>query len=127
MSKCSGITRAGERCRSIAITNSDYCHAHHPDRAEARKKAARHGGRRGGRGRPQTELNSIKERLEGLATDVLEGNVDKGRAAVASQVLNTYVRAISVELRAVEQLQIIERLEALEQELDTKARSRAWG
>jgi len=45
---------------------------------------------------------------------VLEGRQDKGVAAVASQVLNVYLRAISVELKVREQTEIIERLEALE-------------
>ena len=41
-------------------------------------------------------------------------------AAVASQVLNVYLRAISVELKAREQLELIERLEALEEQLQAK-------
>jgi hypothetical protein len=44
MSSCSGITGTGARCRAIAIMGSDYCHAHHPDRADARRKSARKGG-----------------------------------------------------------------------------------
>jgi Skp family chaperone for outer membrane proteins len=110
MGSCSAITQAGERCRSIAITGSDYCHAHHPDRAEARKKAARHGGKRGGRGRPQVELNDIKERIVALADAVENGDL----------------RAITVELQITEQLELVERLEALEQQLEQR-RSRAWG
>ena len=39
-------------------------------------------------------------------------------AAVASQVLNVYLRAVSVELKAREQLELIERLEALEEALE---------
>jgi hypothetical protein len=41
-------------------------------------------------------------------------------AAVASQVLNVYLRAVSVELKAREQLEIVERLEALEVALERK-------
>jgi hypothetical protein len=62
-----------------------------------------------------------------LADGVLEGTVDKGKAAVVSQILNTYIRAVSVDLKATEQLEIVARLEALEHDLDTKARSRPWG
>ena len=39
-------------------------------------------------------------------------------AAVASQVLNVYLRAVSVELKAREQLEPIERLEAWEEQLE---------
>ena len=48
---------------------------------------------------------------------MLTGAVDKGVAAVASQVLNVYLRAVSVELKVNEQLELIERLEALEEVL----------
>jgi hypothetical protein len=47
--------------------------------------------------------------------------VDKGVAAVASQVLNVYLRAISVELKAREQMELSERLEALEEGLQANA------
>lgn len=120
MASCSGITGSGARCRGIAAPGSDYCYAHDPKRAEERRRNATRGGKRGGRGRPQAELGAIKERLSTLADDVLEGAVDKGRAAVASQVLNTYIRAVSVELKAREQLELIERLEALEEALEQK-------
>ena len=48
-------------------------------------------------------------------------------AAVASQVLNVYLRAVSVELKAREQLELIERLEALEEDLGHKGGSGQWG
>jgi hypothetical protein len=51
---------------------------------------------------------------------VLEGRQDKGVAAVASQVLNVYLRAVTVELKAREQLELIERLEALEESLQQR-------
>ncbi len=121
MAKCTAITRGGERCKGIAIDSSGYCYAHHPDHEQDRRQAARKGGKRGGRGRPQAELAAIKQRLSGLADDVLAGAVDKGVAAVASQVLNVYLRALSVELRVNEQLELIERLESLEESLQANA------
>ena len=49
-------------------------------------------------------------------------------AAVASQVLNVYLRAVSVELKAREQLELIERLEALEESLEQrKGEQRRYG
>ena len=126
MSLCSGIRADGGRCRAQAITNSDWCFNHHPDYEEARQRRASKGGRRGGRGRPQAELADLKARLSDLAEEVLAGDVDKGVAAVASQVLNVYLRAVSVELKAREQLELIERLEALEAALEQRGGSR-WG
>jgi hypothetical protein len=114
MALCSGIRADGGRCRAQAMRNSAYCIGHDPDQAEARRRRASKGGKRGGRGRPQAELGDIKRRLSDLADDVLEGRQDKGVAAVASQVLNVYLRAVSVELKAKEQTELIERLEALE-------------
>ena len=120
MASCSGIKADGGRCRAIAIGGSDYCHAHHPDRAGQRRRAASKGGKRGGRGRGSGELGDIKRRLSDLADDVLAGEVEKGVAAVASQVLNVYLRALSVELRVREQQELEERLEELERLLESK-------
>jgi hypothetical protein len=128
LATCTGITRSGERCRGVAIDGSGLCYAHHPDHAEDRRRAARKGGHRGGRGRPQAELANIKERLSDLATDVLEGRQDKGVAAVVSQVLNVYLRAVSVELKVQEQRDLLERLEALEEALRAEGKGgRRWG
>ncbi len=114
MGQCAGITAAGGRCKGQAIGNSQYCFSHSPDHAEARKQRARRGGKRGGRGRPQAELADLKGKLAALANDMLEGRVSRSNAAVAAQVLNVYLRAVSVELKVVEQRELIERLEALE-------------
>jgi hypothetical protein len=111
----------------VAIDGSGLCYAHHPDYAEDRRRSARKGGHRGGRGRPQTELANIKARLSDLADDVLGGRQDKGVAAVASQVLNVYLRAVSVELKAREQAELIERLEELETLLQQRKQERRYG
>jgi hypothetical protein len=123
MTKCSGITQAGTGCKGIPIEGSQWCYVHHPDHADERRRHGSKGGKRGGRGRPQAELAGIKHRLSDLADDVLTGEVDKGVAAVASQVLNVYLRAVSVELKARE-LELEARIEALEQPQEG---GRQWG
>ncbi len=120
MALCSGIKADGGRCRAQAMRNSQWCIGHDPDQAEARRRRASKGGKRGGRGRPQAELATIKARLSDLADDVLEGRQDRADAAVAGQLFNTYLRAVAVELRAREQLELIERLEALEEMLEAR-------
>jgi hypothetical protein len=122
LAKCAGITRAGTACKGIPIDGSQWCYVHHPDRAHERRRHGSKGGKRGGRGRRQAELADVKRRLSDLADDVLEGRRDKGVAAVASQVLNVYLRAVSVELKAREQLELMERLEALEEQLERNTR-----
>ncbi len=124
MAKCAGITRAGTACKGIPIDGSQWCYVHHPDHVEERRRHGARGGKRGGRGRPQVELAEIKARLSALAADVLEGKADRGNAAVASQVLNVYLRAVSVELKVVEQRELLERIEVLESQQGGKTR---WG
>jgi hypothetical protein len=48
-------------------------------------------------------------------------------AAVASQVLNVYLRAVSVEMKLKDQLELVGRLEALEEGLEqTRGGSSTW-
>jgi hypothetical protein len=127
MTKCSGITQAGTACKGIPIEGSQWCYVHHPDHAEERRRHGSKGGKRGGRGRPQAELSDIKRRLSDLADDVLAGRQDKAVAAVASQVLNVYLRAISVETKLKEQFELVERLESLEEGLEqSRGRGSRW-
>ncbi len=114
MSLCSGIRADGGRCRAQAMRSSEFCLGHDPDKADERRRRASKGGKRGGRGRPLTELAGLKTRLSDLADDVLAGNVNRASAAVAGQLLNTIIRAVSVELKVREQQDLIERLEELE-------------
>src|SRR5215204_4872254 len=118
MARCSGITRAGTACKGTPIGGSTYCYVHDPAHAEQRRRHGVRGGKRGGRGRPQAELANIKGRVEDLVEGVLAGRTERGDAAVVAQLLNTYIRAVSVELKAREQLELIERLEALEEGLE---------
>jgi hypothetical protein len=114
LTKCSGITRSGERCKGVAIDSSGLCYAHSPDHAEERRRHGSRGGKRGGRGRPMVEVSNIKHRLEELAEDVLAGRKDRQDAAVAGQLYNYALRAVSVGLKAKEVEEIEGRLEELE-------------
>ncbi len=108
--RCSGITRSGTRCgRSVEGPNG-LCWLHDPTRSEERRRAAS----RAGKAKPSREIADIKARLSDLAEDVIAGDVDRANAAVAGQLLNTYIRAVSVELKVREQQELIERLEELE-------------
>ena len=109
------------------MPEAEWCWNHHPDFEQARRRRASKGGKRGGRGRPQAELSDIKRRLSDLADDVLEGRQDKGVAAVASQVINVLLRAISVETKLKEQFELVERLESLEDGLEqSRGRGSRW-
>ena len=124
MALCSGIKADGGRCKAQAMHGSEWCIGHHPDKAQARRLRASKGGKRGGRGRPQAELSDVKRRIFALVDDVLEGRKDRGDAAVAGQLLNTYIRAVAVELKVREQLEVVERLEVLEASLEERRERR---
>jgi hypothetical protein len=120
MSRCAGITRAGTACKGKPIDGSEWCYYHPPDHVEERKRHGSKGGKRGGRGRPKVDVGAIKQQLQGLADGVLDGSVGRAEAAVASQILNVLLRAITVELQIKEQAEHDERITALEE----KARQR---
>ncbi len=127
MAKCTAITRAGSRCQGVPIDGSGLCHAHHPDRAQARKQAGYKGGKRGGRGRPLSEVSRIQARLEELAEAVLTSGVGRAEAAVAGQLYNYALRAIQVGLKAKEVEELEQRVEQLEAAAVQKGVSRQWG
>jgi hypothetical protein len=111
--RCAGTKRDNSPCTATVEPPQRFCWWHDPANADKRRRAAS----KAGKSKPNRELAGIKTRLSDLADDVLTGAVDKGVAAVASQVLNVYLRAVSVELKVNEQLELIERLEALEEVL----------
>ncbi len=127
MGKCTAITRGGGRCRGVAIDGSDLCYSHDPDHEQDRLRAARKGGKRGGRGRPSSELHRLRDRLEALADDVLSGKVERADGAVAGQLLSGARSCIRDGLAAREQEELVGRLEALEAGLEQRPAGRNGG
>jgi hypothetical protein len=122
--RCAGTKRDNSPCTATVEPPQRYCWWHDPANADKRRRAAS----KAGKSKPSRELAGIKQRLSDLADDVLEERVDKGVGAVASQVLNVYLRAIALELKAREQQELIERLEALEEAAQTQNRGgKRWG
>ena len=115
MGSCAGIKPDGGRCKAQATRGSQFCIGHDPDQADARRRRASKGGKRGGRGRPQAELADIKRRLLELTDAVLDGTQDRANAAVAGQLINTLLRAVAVELKVREVDELEARLEELEE------------
>ena len=115
MALCSGIRADGGRCKAQAMRNSAYCIGHDPDQAEARRRRASKGGKRGGRGRPIAELGTLRDENADIRRRLLEGELLPNVAAVAVQSINTDIRAVGAALKAREQEELIERLEALEE------------
>jgi hypothetical protein len=128
MALCAGIKADGGRCGAQAMRNSQWCINHDPDKAEARRRRASKGGKRGGRGRPSVELARLQARFEDLAEKVLSGEVERGVGAVAGQLLNGARACVRDALAAREQEELVARLEALEEALErNNSGGRRWG
>jgi hypothetical protein len=100
---------------------------HDPEQAEARRRRASKGGRRGGRGRPVAELGALRDENADIRRRLLEGELLPNVAAVAVQSINTDIRAVGAALKAREQEELVERLESLEEALGQRKEERRRG
>jgi hypothetical protein len=73
-----------------------------------------------GKSKGNGEIASLKKQLKDLAAGVLDGSVDRGRAAVANQIHNTLLRAIEQERKLRELEEIAARLEEVEETLQRR-------
>jgi hypothetical protein len=122
--RCAGTKRDNSPCTATVEPPQRFCWWHDPANADKRRRAAS----KAGKSKPSRELADIKQRLSDLADGVIEGRQDRADAAVAGQLFNTYLRAVAVELRAREQLELIERLGALEAAMQPQSKGgRGWG
>ncbi len=125
MALCAGIKADGTRCGAQAMRNSQWCIGHDPEQAEARRRRASKGGKRGGRGRPVAELAALRVENAEIRERLLEGKLKPGVAAVAVQSINTDIRAVSAALKAREQEELEQRLEEVE-ELLRQQKDERW-
>jgi hypothetical protein len=117
MARCRFNKRDGSPCAGVAMGSHGGCFAHDPDFELARRRNARKGGQRGGRGRtaPGTlDLARLQRRFETLADKVLAGEVDKGNGAVVAQLLNGARACIVASAKVQETVEFEERLTELE-------------
>ena len=115
--QCRATKQNGERCKGTATSSDGLCWAHAPENAAKRQRITS----RAGRARLNRELVDIKSRLSQLTDDVLEGRVDRGRGAIAAQILNVLLRAISVELKVREQEELEREVAELREYLERGA------
>jgi hypothetical protein len=123
MHKCAGIKPNGGRCEHTVSAKQTYCYSHDPARQEERKRNAA----RGGKAKATGEIGRVKARLQALADMVEEGQMDRADAAVISQIWGTYIRAVGMEMKVKEVLDLEERLGALEQALQSQRQDKRWG
>ena len=129
MGVCAAIKANGVRCQARAMQGYAYCYNHNPEFADERRLSASNGGKQGGRGRlarPGAEgLQDIKDLLADLTVGVLSGTVTREVAIAANQLLNTSLRAIELERKWKEVLELEARLEAVEGVLKDRKRRQA--
>jgi hypothetical protein len=118
VSVCRATKANGEPCTLPTNGPLGLCWAHDPKNAEKRRKGAS----RGGKAKANREVPAIKMQLEDLVRDVLSGEVETPRAAVANQLLNTRLRAIELERKIKE----TDELEARIEELERGAKGKTW-
>jgi hypothetical protein len=124
MNRCPGTKRDNAPCTVTVEPPQTYCWWHVPANAEARKQAAVRGGKRGGRGRPSVELARLATHFEELADKVLSGEIERGRGAVAGQLLNGARACTRDSLAAREQEELVARMEAIEEALGSQSKDR---
>lgn len=123
MTRCRAEKPSGEQCKGSAVGQHGYCWAHAPENAERRSRQAS----RAARAKPNREIKDLKAELQSLTTQVLAGEVETSKVAVANQLINTRLRAVEVERKVKEQDELEERLAQLEEAADNKKGGRSWG
>jgi hypothetical protein len=130
MAVCAGTKRDGTPCTASVRPGERYCYNHNPDYAEERKESARRAAtlKHSSIGKELREIREfIWELLELTITDRLAVGVRK-RLTEIVQLLQCYLRAAELEMRAAEEplktdldvaglkAQVLERIEVLEEQ-----------
>jgi hypothetical protein len=119
MATCAAMKADGTECEARAMKGSQWCFNHSPDHSEERRRNASKGGRAGGRGRPGAgeEVLWLRQKLKNVIDEVLTGDMDRSRAAVAVQALNALRGLLETEHRIKEAQEFEERIAMLEERL----------
>jgi hypothetical protein len=124
MARCRATKANGEPCTLPANGPQGLCWAQDPQNAAKRRTMASHAAKAKGNRR----LSELDKQLENLAADALEGNVERGVAAVVNQILNTRARLLELERKIRETDELEQRLEELERALEQNKRGGGiWG
>jgi hypothetical protein len=105
------------------FTATGFCWAHDPKNAEQRRKAAS----RAGRSKASKAIKDLYELLKDLTDQVISGELETPRGAVANQLISTRIRLLEHERRIKELEELEERLEILEQAQEREGGKRRWG
>jgi seryl-tRNA synthetase len=115
--QCSFIKASGERCRGTATGPQGLCFAHDPANADKRRRTAS----RGGRGKANREIVSLKEEIKSVIADVRAGDLDRNDAAVMIQGYRALKDFIALERQVKETDELAAEIEELKREYDGAA------
>ena len=110
--QCSFIKASGERCRGTVKGPQGLCWAHDPANSDRRRRAAS----RGGRGKANREVSSLKEEIKSLIADVKAGELDRNDAAVMIQGYRALKDFIALERQVRETDELAAEIEELKRE-----------
>src|SRR4051794_16923549 len=122
MARCRAIKRDGTRCTLQVEAPNGLCWAHDPANAEERRKRSS----RGGRSKASKAVKALHRLLENLTRQVIDGELETSRGAVANQLITTRIRLFEYERRLKETEELEARLEALERAAQRGEGTR-WG
>ncbi len=111
MPRCSGITRGGDQCSASVRPGEKWCYNHDPARQDERRRNASKAGKSGG----NRDVIDLKRQLSDLYDATLAGEVDRGVAAVLTQIVNARTRLLETEARLKEQQELVERIQRMEE------------
>ncbi len=114
MAQCSAFKRSGERCTLPANGQQGLCWAHDPRNAEKRRRGAS----RGGKGKASKVSKDLHTLLEDLTQQVIAGELETSRGAVANQLITTRIKLFEFERRLKETEELERRVEELSEAME---------
>src|SRR4051812_6425874 len=112
MVQCAGTKRDGSPCTATVEPPQTYCWWHDPKNAAERRRAAS----RGGRGKANREVATLKEEIKVLIADVKGGDLDRNDAAVMIQGYRALKDYIALERHVRETDELAAEIEELKRE-----------
>ena len=112
MNQCRGTKQGGERCSASVEPPQEYCWWHDPANADKRRRAAS----RGGKGKANVEVRTVKEELKATIASVKDGSLDRNAGAVAIQGYRALQGYLELERRILETDELQTEIESLKRE-----------
>lgn len=112
MDRCRATKANGERCKLDAADQQGMCWAHSEANADARRKRAS----KGGRAKANREVQALRLQLQALTEQVVNGELEASRGAVANQLIATQIKLIELERRTRETDELAAEIQELKRE-----------